>query len=59
MGRMPQRSVEPAELGTLDRRRLSALIGVAPMNRDSGRQHGTRSTQGGRNKGRREGTLTR
>lgn len=39
---------ELPELGKLDRRRLSALVGVAPINRDSGRQHGKRSTKGGR-----------
>ena len=39
---------ELPELGKLDRRRLSALIGVAPINRDSGRQSGKRSTKGGR-----------
>lgn len=39
---------ELPELGKLDRRRLGALIGVAPINRDSGRQHGKRSTKGGR-----------
>lgn len=39
---------ELPELGKLDRRRLSALIGLAPMNRDSGRQSGKRSTKGGR-----------
>jgi transposase len=39
---------ELPELGGLDRRRLSALVGVAPINRDSGRQHGKRSTKGGR-----------
>ena len=44
---------ELPELGKLDRRRLSALIGVAPMNRDSGRMHGKRVTQGGRNEVRR------
>lgn len=44
---------ELPELGKLDRRRLSALIGVAPINRDSGRQHGKRTTQGGRNEVRR------
>ena len=39
---------ELPELGKLDRRRLSALIGVAPMNRDSGRHQGKRTTKGGR-----------
>lgn len=44
---------ELPELGKLDRRRLSALLGVAPINRDSGRQQGKRSTKGGRNEIRR------
>ncbi|MBA3549555.1 MAG: transposase, partial [Nannocystis sp.] len=35
-------------LGKLDRRRISALVGLAPMNRDSGRQSGKRRIQGGR-----------
>ena len=39
---------ELPELGKLDKRRLSALIGLAPMNRDSCRQSGKRSTKGGR-----------
>lgn len=39
---------ELPELGKIDRRRLSALVGVAPMNRDSGQKHGKRFTQGGR-----------
>jgi len=36
------------ELGTLSRREISALAGVAPFNRDSGRFHGKRSIYGGR-----------
>ncbi len=36
------------ELGQLDRRRLAALVGVAPINRDSGRMRGRRSIAGGR-----------
>ncbi len=36
------------ELGTLDRKRIAALVGVAPMNRDSGRKRGYRKTKGGR-----------
>ena len=39
---------ELPELGTLDRRRLAALVGVAPMNRDSGTRRGHRSVGGGR-----------
>lgn len=36
------------ELGQLDRKEIAALVGVAPMNRDSGRKRGQRKTQGGR-----------
>ena len=36
------------ELGTLNRRQISALAGVAPFNRDSGRLQGKRSIYGGR-----------
>ena len=36
------------ELGTLDRRQLAALVGVAPLNRDSGKRTGGRSIWGGR-----------
>ena len=36
------------ELGGLDRRRLAALVGVAPINRDSGQMRGRRSIAGGR-----------
>ena len=36
------------ELGHLDRRRIAALIGVAPMNRDSGTLRGRRMVSGGR-----------
>ena len=36
------------ELGTLDRRKISALVGVAPLNRDSGKMRGKRVTWGGR-----------
>jgi transposase len=38
------------ELGTLNRRQIAALVGVAPLNRDSGRHMGRRSTWGGRSK---------
>lgn len=44
---------ELPELGSLDRRRISALVGVAPMSRDSGHQRGKRTIQGGRNEVRR------
>jgi transposase len=36
------------ELGTLNNREISALVGVAPINRDSGKQRGKRRVQGGR-----------
>jgi len=36
------------ELGKLDRKEIAALVGVAPMNKDSGRKRGYRKTQGGR-----------
>lgn len=36
------------ELGQLDRKEIAALVGVAPMNRDSGTKRGHRKTQGGR-----------
>ncbi len=36
------------ELGQLSRRQLAALAGVAPLARDSGRQHGRRHVWGGR-----------
>ena len=36
------------ELGTLDRREIAALVGVAPFNRDSGTLRGTRTVWGGR-----------
>jgi transposase len=36
------------ELGRLNRRELAALVGVAPMNRDSGRMRGRRTIWGGR-----------
>jgi len=36
------------ELGTLDRKRIATLVGVAPLARDSGRQQGSRRIWGGR-----------
>jgi len=36
------------ELGTLNRRQIAALVGVAPMNRDSGMMRGKRTIAGGR-----------
>ena len=40
--------VELRELGQLNEASIAALVGVAPMNRDSGRKRGTRETTGGR-----------
>ncbi len=39
---------ELPELGRLDRRKIAALVGVAPINRDSGSMRGRRSIAGGR-----------
>lgn len=36
------------ELGTLDRKQIAALVGVAPFNNDSGTKRGRRSCWGGR-----------
>lgn len=36
------------ELGKLDRKEIAALVGVAPMNQDSGKKRGYRKTKGGR-----------
>lgn len=36
------------ELGKLDRKQIAALVGVAPMNHDSGKKRGYRRTKGGR-----------
>lgn len=38
------------ELGTLNRRQVAALVGIAPLNRDSGQFRGKRSVWGGRAK---------
>lgn len=38
------------ELGTLNRKQIAALVGVAPLNRDSGKMRGKRTTWGGRAK---------
>jgi len=38
------------ELGRLDRKQIAALVGVAPLNRDSGKMRGRRTTWGGRAK---------
>ena len=39
---------ELPELGKMDRKRIAALVGVAPMNYDSGKKRGYRKTKGGR-----------
>lgn len=39
---------ELPELGTIDRRRVAALVGVAPVNRDGGAMRGHRAIAGGR-----------
>ena len=39
---------ELPELGAVGRKQVAALVGVAPLNRDSGRLRGTRATWGGR-----------
>jgi transposase len=36
------------ELGTLSRREIASLVGIAPLNRDSGQQRGRRTIWGGR-----------
>lgn len=41
---------ELPELGKLNRKQIAALVGVAPMNRDSGRHQGKRYIRGGRHK---------
>lgn len=50
VGRVLARTLlaELPELGQLDRKRIAALVGVAPMNNDSGSLHGQRHIQGGR-----------
>ena len=39
---------ELPELGALNRKKIAALVGVAPLNRDSGTIHGSRICWGGR-----------
>ena len=39
---------ELPELGKMDRKKIAALVGVAPMNADSGKKRGYRKTKGGR-----------
>ena len=41
---------ELPELGKLNRKQIAALVGIAPMNRDSGSKKGKRYIQGGRHK---------
>jgi transposase len=41
---------ELPELGTLNRKQIAALVGVAPLNRDSGKFRGKRTIWGGRAK---------
>jgi transposase len=50
VGRVLARTLlaELSELGTIDRRQVAALVGVAPLNRDSGTMRGRRSIWGGR-----------
>jgi len=36
------------EIGTLNRQKIAALVGVAPVNKDSGKKHGKRRVFGGR-----------
>ena len=40
--------IDLPELGTLAKRTISALVGVAPFNRDSGSMRGKRRVRGGR-----------
>jgi transposase len=40
--------IELPELGELNRRKIAALVGVAPLNRDSGTMRGRRTVWGGR-----------
>lgn len=50
VGRVLARTLlaELPELGQLDRKRIAALVGVAPMNNESGSMQGHRRIQGGR-----------
>jgi transposase len=43
---------ELPELGRLDRKKIAALVGVAPLNDDSGHRRGKRRVKGGRSSGR-------
>ena len=42
-------TVDVPELGSLNRQKIAALVGLAPFNRDSGKHRGKRRTFGGRN----------
>ena len=42
------RLADVPELGTLGHKQIAALVGVAPINRDSGARRGRRTTAGGR-----------
>jgi transposase len=42
--------IELPELGRLNRRQIAALVGVAPLNRDSGTMRGRRTVWGGRSR---------
>lgn len=44
--------VELPELGTLNRREIAALVGLAPYNHDSGKRQGKRAIRGGRTEAR-------
>ncbi len=44
---------EVPELGELNRKEIAALVGVAPMNQDSGKMRGVRNIAGGRHQARR------
>jgi len=50
VGRMTAATLlaELPELGKLDRKKIAALVGLAPMNSDSGKKRGYRKTKGGR-----------
>lgn len=41
---------ELPELGNLNRKQIAALVGIAPINRDSGTKKGKRYIRGGRHK---------
>jgi transposase len=48
MGSIATLLADLPELGHLDRQQVAALVGVAPMNADSGKKRGDRKTKGGR-----------